>query len=186
MVRINSNVYVLFFKEITPSWNNKSLHSLFQSLWRFLAIFIQNRYTIIEHCGIMLECDDGIRALYQTSKGGKSRFRVCNAFLTKYPPDCMIYVGNVDFDPDGLYRFPSVRFNVYSGMLWYWFTRWFSDWKPRENCTMQSSKLLKFLNIQCREHVLPYDLYKELKSNAHDNDCWEGSGWQDYLGKYNC
>ena len=140
----------------------------------------------MEHCGILLQCDDGALAVYHTCKSFKSKFKVANGFLKKYPPDALIYMGNVEIYPEELHSFPSVRFNIISTVIWYFFTRHFFDWKPKDNCTMQTIKLLRYLGVETNDRVIPFNLYKELKENAHDNDCWESSSWKDYIGSNDC
>jgi hypothetical protein len=139
----------------------------------------------MEHCAVFIKFEDGRETCYHVGKGQKSYWVKGTVFHRKFKPDKGIYFGKAEVDINWMKNIKPIRFNFVGILVWYFITRWFTSWKPKDNCVMKACKLLQELQLDVKDHVVPTLLWKELIENANDNNCWESWSRKDHLGKDN-
>jgi len=90
-----------------------------------------------------------------------------------YTPSNVIYLGDTDKTPKDMEKIVKQRgrFPLYRIILWFFVTRWFSSWKPKDGCCVLCCDLLKECGKPVGRYVRPTELYKEL-SNADNYTEW--------------
>ena len=136
----------------------------------------------IMHCGLMVE-RDAIRTLVVASPGHRAKITDADKYHARvYQPKEVIYLGQKDVSLRQICNFLSggYRGEEKSILFWYYITRhFFPNLVPR-TCGLLTCDLLRMCEVRVKNHVAPFDLYKELKSHADDYHSWTGRGWEDY------
>lgn len=166
---IKATAYVAFYKGRTGSPYYE----------RLLTPFI--RYIMgckeLEHVSIVIEYDKNCAFVYQVSKLCKSRWLRADVLLKTWRPHYIIRLGQCTLDTDALNSLESNKMSLIGLILYKIITKYFGCKIPKNICTIRAADIAKLLGFNLGYHVLPDDLYKELKENADDIDCWEGGSW---------
>ena len=173
-------VKVLFYTKIRD--HKKSFSGLCFRLFISFCQLLRLPGTNLEHVAIFVDIPEAGEGVYHVGPHCRSRWcksRLYNDML----PVCGVDLGEIEYNTANIDRIQSIistKYNIWGAILWYVLTRWLSDWKPIGNCTMKTCEVLKILGYNVNDHVLPALLWKELKENADDNNCWESWCWENY------
>ena len=166
-------VYLMFYEGIS---DRQRLFKSIMDLGKLALVPGAN----IEHVSLCLMNDEE-ELMYHVGKDLKAGWRRSKWFHNKYLPDRAIYFGRVTVTKEWMESCPSIVFNLINFvkiLLWYFVTRWFSNWKPKDNCCMMSCQLLRELGFPVNDQVVPSILWKDL-TDANDTNNWSSWRWED-------
>jgi hypothetical protein len=132
----------------------------------------------LEHVAIVIEYDKNCAFVYQVSKIGKSKWIRADVLHKTWHPRYIIRLGQCPIDSDALNSLEPVKMTLIRVILYKIITKYFFCKIPKNICTIRVADIAKLLGFNIGYHVLPDDLYKELKENANDTDCWKGGSWE--------
>ena len=122
-----------------------------------------------DHCSFMFLEDgaDDIPYVLHVSKRSYAKFVRLAALNKVYKPEKVVYVGETNATPEDIVRIlsPPKKFCVWKTVVWFFFTRWFSKWKPPGGCGVMTCTMLHECGFEVGTYVVPTRLYKEI-SNA--------------------
>ena len=160
-------VYVLFYGGISEP-------CIFRSVMDLGKLFFVPGAEL-EHVCLCLKSED-VDIMYHVGKRQKSGWRKAKWFHNNFLPDKAIYFGRTSVDKEWIDSCPTIQFNFIKILLWYFVTRWFSDWMPKDNCTIVTCELLRELGFEVNDQVVPSLLWKDLE-DADDNNSWSSRSW---------
>ena len=137
---------------------------------------------VIEHVCLSVGIEGCEPRLYYVTKRGRSRWTRARALHKTWKPCAIIHLDTLSIDTSALNGIKPIKFSPFRVMLYLKLTKHFLKWKPKAVCTMKVIEIARSIGFDINDHVMPMDLYKELKENANDNDCWQSTGWQNNFG----
>ena len=137
--------------------------------WVYKIIDFFSKAKRKDHVAIIIEDDTGAWCTYM-GKRFKARFSTIEIAKKCITPVETIYIGEIDCsydDVEELLNKYAEKFWLWRIVLWFFITRWFSNWKPAGGCAVIVSKMLIELGYDINIVVKPKDLFKELKDGNY-------------------
>ena len=155
---------------------------LFKSLMELGKLFLIPGANL-EHVCLFLHGEDE-DLMYHVGKRGEVGWRKSRWMHRRFLPDKSVFLGVTEISREWLDSCPPVKFNFIKILLWYFVTRWFSKWMPKDNCTIVTCQLLREIGYPVNDQVVPTLLWKEI-SNANDTNSWASWSREEHVSKAN-
>jgi hypothetical protein len=139
----------------------------------FLALWKRAHGLRYDHCSMVLMVKGFPSICLHVYHKSKPKFVREKYYHKKMEPLKVYYIGktNLSFAEIRSVIDNGKNFSISQCILWYYFTSWFSKWKPKWVCTTIVCRILKKCKLYDTCHVIPDKLEKEL-SDADSFYSW--------------
>ena len=137
--------------------------------WVMRVIQFFSRSKGIDHCSLIFRVKGDSARVVHIQKKKSAKIVRLSVMLKVYTPIETFSLGDVDMTEAEIrdYFAGDYRFQLWRTVLWFFVTRWFSDWVPSGGCGVVSSKILRDCGFNVNSCVKPIDLYKELEDGNY-------------------
>jgi len=132
----------------------------------------------LEHVCLFLHGEDE-DLMYHVGKRETVGWRKAKWMHKAFYPDKAVFFGTKSVSKEWIDACPIIKFNFIKILLWYFVTRWFSKWMPKDNCAIVTCQLLRELGYPVNDNVVPTLMWKEI-NNADDTNIWSSWSREEY------